>query len=187
MPKRSGPNGLARRASAANATNESGGEAETQAEWGAAWGRDAKFTERSRGGSQRSAAGPSNGKVRRRRGRQDSLWSETYTSNGRAVRRFLDARAERAAGRARDTVLLVKAIGIAFARRTWRGLLAQRTPPRRAARSGDTVWSIIRGLWGARGVSHSAAPRKGRLAVNLGSREAGSQRRRVAGFRKQRC
>jgi len=39
------------------------------------------------------------------------------------VRRFLDARAERAAGRARDTVLLSKRIGIVFAQRTWRGLL----------------------------------------------------------------
>jgi len=49
------------------------------------------------------------------------------------VRRFLDARAERAAGRARDTVLLIKRIGIVFAQRTWRVVLAQRTPPLRAA------------------------------------------------------
>ena len=46
VPERSGPNGLARRASAANATNESGGEAEIAGGgWGAAWGRDAEFTE----------------------------------------------------------------------------------------------------------------------------------------------
>ena len=57
VPERSGPNGLARRASAANATNESGGEAEIAGGgWGAVWGRDAEFTERSRGGSQRRAA-----------------------------------------------------------------------------------------------------------------------------------
>ncbi len=48
------------------------------------------------------------------------------------MRRFLDARAERAAGRARDTVLLSKRIGIVFAQRTWRGLLAEGTPPMRA-------------------------------------------------------
>ena len=54
---KSGPNGLARRASAANATNESGGEAEIAGGMGmAVWGRDAEFTERLRGGSQRSAA-----------------------------------------------------------------------------------------------------------------------------------
>ena len=46
-----------------------------------------------------------------------------YTSNRRAVRRFLDARAERAAGRARAKA----------ARMGWRGVLAQRTPPMRAA------------------------------------------------------
>ena len=48
------------------------------------------------------------------------------------MRRFLDARAERAAGRARDTVLLSKRIGIVFAQRTWRALLAEGTPPMRA-------------------------------------------------------
>ncbi len=31
-----------------------------------------------------------------------------------------------------------------FAERTWRGVLVQRTPPLRAVRSGDTVWSIKR-------------------------------------------
>ena len=51
----SGPNGLARRASAANATNESGSEAEIAGGMGdAVRGRDAEFTERSRGGSQRN-------------------------------------------------------------------------------------------------------------------------------------
>jgi len=50
------PVGLAGRASAANATNESGGEAEIAGGiGGAAWGRDAKFTKRSRGGSQPGA------------------------------------------------------------------------------------------------------------------------------------
>ena len=49
------------------------------------------------------------------------------------MRRFLDARAERAAGRARDTVLLSKTIGIVFAQRTWNGVLAKGTPPLRAA------------------------------------------------------
>jgi hypothetical protein len=47
VPERSVPNGLARRASAANATNESGGEAEIAGGvGGVAWGRDAEFTER---------------------------------------------------------------------------------------------------------------------------------------------
>jgi hypothetical protein len=40
----------------------------------------------------------------------------------------------------RDTVLLSKRIGIVFAQRTWLGLLAQRTPPLRAARSG-AAWA----------------------------------------------
>src|SRR5216683_6272219 len=52
--------------------------------------------------------------------------------NWRAVRRFLDARAERAAGRARDTVLLVNRF-VVFPKVTWRVVLAQRTPPLRAA------------------------------------------------------
>jgi len=57
VTERSGPNGLARLASAANATNESGGEAEIAGGgWDEGWGRDAEFTERSRGGSQRSGA-----------------------------------------------------------------------------------------------------------------------------------
>jgi hypothetical protein len=47
VPQRSGPNGLARRASAANATTESGGEAEIAGGVGCGAGRDAKFTERS--------------------------------------------------------------------------------------------------------------------------------------------
>ena len=34
-----------------------------------------------------------------------------------------------------------------FAQRTWRVVLAQRTPPLRAARSGDTVLSV-KGVWG---------------------------------------
>jgi hypothetical protein len=52
VPQRSGPNGLARRASAGNATNESGGEAEIAGGVGGmALGRDAEFTQRSRGGS----------------------------------------------------------------------------------------------------------------------------------------
>jgi hypothetical protein len=56
VPKRSGSNGLARRASAANATNESGGEAEIAGGVGVVRvGRDAEFTQRARGGSQRSA------------------------------------------------------------------------------------------------------------------------------------
>ncbi len=49
VPERKRPKGLARLASAANATNESGGEAEIAGGVGAAWGRDVKFTERSRG------------------------------------------------------------------------------------------------------------------------------------------
>ncbi len=48
------------------------------------------------------------------------------------MRRFLDARAERAAGRARDTVLLVNRF-VVFPKGTWRVVLAQRTPPLRAA------------------------------------------------------
>jgi hypothetical protein len=41
----------------ANATNKSGGEAEIAGGGqGDVWGRDAEFTEHSRGGSQRSAA-----------------------------------------------------------------------------------------------------------------------------------
>ena len=54
------PEGLARRASGTNATNESGGEAEIAGGVGAAGALDAKFAERSRGGSQRSAAEGSN-------------------------------------------------------------------------------------------------------------------------------
>ena len=57
MPERSGPYGLARLASAANATNESGGEAEIAGGVGVVGGgRDAEFTQRARGGSQRSVA-----------------------------------------------------------------------------------------------------------------------------------
>jgi hypothetical protein len=77
------------------------------------------------------------------------------------VRRFLDARAERAAGRARDTVLLSKRIGVVFAQRTWRGLLAQRAPPLKAARSG-AAWAegcrgraATRSLRSAREAAHS--------------------------------
>ena len=56
MSERSGPNGLAPRASAANATNESGGEAETQLNQagltntgasGAVWGARADVSQRS--------------------------------------------------------------------------------------------------------------------------------------------
>ena len=43
------------------------------------------------------------------------------------MRRFLDARAERAAGHDRARA----------SRRRWRDVLAKRTPPLRAARSGD--------------------------------------------------
>ena len=50
VPERKRPEGLARLASAANATNESGGEAEIAGRaLGQAWGRDAEFTQRSRG------------------------------------------------------------------------------------------------------------------------------------------
>ena len=55
VPERSGPNGLARRASAANATNESGAKRRRRKAWSLALGRYAEFTERQRGGSQRSA------------------------------------------------------------------------------------------------------------------------------------
>ncbi len=48
------------------------------------------------------------------------------------MRRFLDARVERAAGRARDTVLLVNRF-VVFPKGTWRVVLALRTPPLRAA------------------------------------------------------
>ena len=56
VPQRNGPNGLTRRANGASATNQSGGERRSQAELGRVWGREAEFTERSRGGSQRSVA-----------------------------------------------------------------------------------------------------------------------------------
>ena len=62
VPELKRPEGLARLASAANATNESGVEAEIAGE-GRAWCSDAEFTERSRGGSQRSAACGSYGLV----------------------------------------------------------------------------------------------------------------------------
>ena len=55
-----------------------------------------------------------------------------YTPNWRAVRRFLDARAERAAGRARDTVCLVIGSSV-FPKGPWHGVLAKRAPPLRAA------------------------------------------------------
>src|SRR5208282_4904586 len=56
VPERKRPEGLARLASAANATNESGGEAEIAGWVWAGWrGCDAEFTERSSSGSQRSA------------------------------------------------------------------------------------------------------------------------------------
>jgi len=71
------------------------------------------------------------------------------------VRRFLDARVERAAGRARDTVLLSKRIGIEFAQRTWRGLLAQRTPPMRAAAKRRSQAELGCGV-GPRGRVHGA-------------------------------
>ena len=79
------------------------------------------------------------------------------------MRRFLDARAERAAGRARDTVLLSKRIGIVFAERTWRVVLVQRTPPMRACversqESGEAGGDgRLRSLRSAREASHSEA------------------------------
>ena len=75
------------------------------------------------------------------------------------MRRFLDALAERAAGRAKDTVLLSKRIGIVFAQRTWRGLLAEGTPPMRAcvgAEPGERRgWGRVRSLRSASGAAHS--------------------------------
>jgi len=60
VPERSGPNGLARRARAANATNESGGEAETRVVSGgvSGWARGSQLVEPERGshsGAPRSA------------------------------------------------------------------------------------------------------------------------------------
>jgi hypothetical protein len=49
VTERKRPEGLARLASEASATTESGGEAESQAGSGTGVGRDAKLTERSRG------------------------------------------------------------------------------------------------------------------------------------------
>ncbi len=83
------------------------------------------------------------------------------------MRRFLDARAERAAGRARDTVLLVKATGIVFARRTWRVVLVganatTESGAKRRYRVADqgVLGSVRNAGTGASTVSHSGEPWK---------------------------
>jgi hypothetical protein len=87
--------------------------------------------------------------------------------NWRSLRRFLDARAERGAGPARDTVLLVKAIGIVFTRRTWRVVLAQGNATTDGGGGAEIASGRLRGV-GAKGerlseastVSHTGEPEK---------------------------